>query len=260
VSVLAVWALVGGESPPQLDSTSLPGAPPIAAREAARAPEPVTPPAPAPEEAEAQPDVQATPVDASPLVDHAEEEEQAPDPSPVSFLPAAEEELPAIPEIVAVVTDAPSAEPVEEPATEELLPTVPAVETIRPAPEAVEPPDLGVLPIVEPAFLDVRIKTTVASGSLTAWVDDEQVYSLELTAPEGEKGIRKLQFWKRGETITAWIEIPSGSHELRVELIDDGGSGNRSQQFQALELQPGEVRKLKIVAGKEGTPLSLRAD
>jgi hypothetical protein len=196
-------------------------------------------------------------------------EEQSPDPSPVSFLPVAEESADRSTEPLTGHSSEPeppagdraaSEELFAEPGTEDLLPTVPAVETIRPAPEAVEPPDLGVPPIVEPAFLDVRIKTTVASGSLTAWVDDKQVYSLKLTAPEGEKGIRKLQFWKRGETITAWIEIPSGSHELRVELIEDGGSGNRSQQSQALELQPGEVHKLKIVAGKEGTPLSLRAD
>ena len=92
------------------------------------------------------------------------------------------------------------------------------------------------------------------------YVDGKQVYSLRLTAPEGEKGVRKLQFWKRGETITAWIEIPAGSHELVVELIEDGVSGNRFQQSTTLELQPGEVHKLKIVAGKEGTPLSLRAD
>jgi len=45
-----------------------------------------------------------------------------------------------------------------------------------------------------------------------------------------------------------------------VELIEDGGSRNRSQQTTKVDLQPGEVRKLKIVAGKEGAPLSIRFD
>ena len=49
-------------------------------------------------------------------------------------------------------------------------------------------------------------------------------------------------------------------HRGTREQFEDGGGGDRSEQSQALDLRPGEVRKLKIVAGKEGMPLSLRAD
>ena len=69
----------------------------------------------------------------------------------------------------------------------------------------------------------------------------------------------KRFFRTEQETFNAWIEIPAGRHELRVQVVEDGAS-SRYEQATAVKVGRGEVGKYKLIVGRAREPLSLNPE
>jgi hypothetical protein len=62
------------------------------------------------------------------------------------------------------------------------------------------------------------------------------------------------------ETFEAWIKIPPGKHEVTAR-VTPGDAGAGAQSSVVVDLGRGEVRRLRLVAGRSlGAPLSLKAE
>ena len=112
--------------------------------------------------------------------------------------------------------------------------------------------------------VDLRLdaRTSFRDASLQLLVDGEQVYERELDAPDspsGTLGKLKRLIDTPEETFEAWIRVDPGKHEI-VALIHPDGGGNPYRDSIAVELRPGERRRLKLVAGpkKMGATVSLK--
>jgi serine/threonine protein kinase len=111
----------------------------------------------------------------------------------------------------------------------------------------------------EQAHLKIAGESSVKSGTLTLFVDGKQVYSRELAA-KGNKamGLIKKVVGKGQESFETWVDVSPGRHEVRASVVTrDNPSGYHDRV--TVDLEEGETRKLKVVAGKAfNTPLDLR--
>ena len=125
--------------------------------------------------------------------------------------------------------------------------------TARPAPDG----PAGDLSATGLAYLDVQVKSVVPTGTLTIWVDGEKRYTHQLSAPDdGKRSVKRL-FRKEWETFNAWIEIPPGSHALKIQVLVESAS---SALEETVELGRDEVSKFTLVLGRKKEPISLEAD
>ena len=98
-------------------------------------------------------------------------------------------------------------------------------------------------------------------GTLTLTVDDEIVYTRDLSAPNPEDGFLKKVLLKRNnETFEAWLELPAGKHEIAAVIA----TGDESADYRdaiVVDLEAGETRKLRMLAGRAyGKPLTLKLE
>jgi serine/threonine-protein kinase len=113
----------------------------------------------------------------------------------------------------------------------------------------------------KPAYLILDGKSAVSVGTLTLSVDDEVIYTRDLSAPNREDGfIKKVLLKRNNETFEAWLKLRPGKHEVAVEI----STGIRADDFRdtiVVDLAAGETRKLRMVAGRAlGTPLTLKLE
>ena len=109
------------------------------------------------------------------------------------------------------------------------------------------------------AFLKLDGRSSVEAGELVLLVDGREVYQRRLEAPAPHKrGILKKVLDTPGETFEAWVEIPSGKHELVAQVTPDD-SRDSYRDTVVVDLEPGEKRQLRLVAGRSfGRDLSLK--
>jgi predicted Ser/Thr protein kinase len=108
------------------------------------------------------------------------------------------------------------------------------------------------------AYLKLDAKSSVEAGELIVEVDGEQVYARRLAAPQSKKGLLKKMLEQNQETFEAWIEMDPGKHEVIARVVPDGDERGYRDTV-VVDLEPGETRRLKLVAGRSfGTPLSLK--
>jgi len=108
------------------------------------------------------------------------------------------------------------------------------------------------------AYLQLDARSGIEAGELILEVDGERVFSRRLSAPQTKKGLLKKMLEQNQETFEAWIEVDPGKHEVIARVVPDGSeSGYRDTVV--VDLESGETRRLKLVAGRAfGTPLSLK--
>jgi len=97
-----------------------------------------------------------------------------------------------------------------------------------------------------PSRLSLTLEHPFKSGTLRLWVDDQSVLEEPL-----ESRVRKklLLFRSRRGTEAATLDVPAGTHTLRVQVEGDGQ--NVSRRLRAA-FRPGETRRLEArVNGKE---------
>jgi len=108
------------------------------------------------------------------------------------------------------------------------------------------------------ADLVLDVKSAVESGRLVIQLDGEEVYSRELSGPRHKRNIFKKLMETNHETFEAWIEVPAGKHELVAEVIPEGQTHGYRDKI-AIQLEPGETRRIRMVAGKAfGQALSVK--
>ena len=111
----------------------------------------------------------------------------------------------------------------------------------------------------EKAHLQLDARSAVAAGELALFVDGDPVYSRSLAAPSQSRGwLRKIMEHPQ-ETFEAWIPIDSGKHEVTAE-IRAGDADQAWRDTIVVDLEPGETRKLRLVAGRSAGALSLEID
>jgi tRNA A-37 threonylcarbamoyl transferase component Bud32 len=110
------------------------------------------------------------------------------------------------------------------------------------------------------AYLQLDAKSGVAAGRLTVLVDGREVYGRDLAAPDPGAKVFARMLGRNQESFEAWIKVPPGKHEVTAR-VTPGDSGAEAQSSVVVDLGRGEVRRLKLVAGRSlGAPLSLKAE
>jgi protein kinase-like protein len=109
------------------------------------------------------------------------------------------------------------------------------------------------------AHLQLQARSAVAAGELALFVDGDPVYSRSLAAPSQPKGWLKKIIEQNQETFEAWIPIDSGKHEVTAE-IRAGDADRAWRDTIVVDLEPGETRRLRLVAGRSVGALSLKLD
>lgn len=142
-------------------------------------------------------------------------------------------------------------------------PAVPVVpEPAPPAVEALAEPEPAPAPVVvQTARLDVSLKSSLRSGTLTLLVDGEEVYATPLESGD-KKLVRafKKAFGKAHQDSETGLEIPAGAHTITVQVVNEV-KGEEYRESADIELAPGDARTLKIVTGRTlGRPLTIRVD
>jgi CheY-like chemotaxis protein len=96
--------------------------------------------------------------------------------------------------------------------------------------------------VVEPAQLELTGTSSVRSGRITLLVDGEEVYSRELSTEK--RGLTRPR-----ETFETRVAVEAGTRTVvaRLDLTDESYSYESSVE---IDLQPGEVRALELLAGK----------
>jgi hypothetical protein len=110
---------------------------------------------------------------------------------------------------------------------------------------------------VPASYVELDARSLVEAGTLTLFVDGEEIYVRELSsAPSPTRGVFKKG--RIAEEFDAQLELAAGEHELvaRVEL---DGESNGHEQSIVLDLVPGATQTLKLVAGRKRRPISLKA-
>jgi len=109
------------------------------------------------------------------------------------------------------------------------------------------------------AFLELEARCSVPNGRLTVLVDGDEVYRRALDAPEQPRNLLKKVLDHSPETFEAYIEVPPGKHEITANVVRHGEDRPLRDTI-VVELEPGETRKLRLVAGRShGSPISLKA-
>jgi len=110
------------------------------------------------------------------------------------------------------------------------------------------------------AYLKLDGKSNVKAGTLTLLVDREQVYSRVLRAPAKSGNVFTKVLGKNQETFQAWIGVAPGKREVMALVATDGGGAGYKDSV-VVDLEPGETRRLNLVAGRTfGSPLSVEVD
>jgi len=201
---------------------------------------------------------------------------------PVPVEEPAPVEVVAPPEPAAVVPE-PVVEAVPEPAPPKPLPPVtPEPEAPVETAEAEAPADIPVAPIEEavteaaattealpeepvaaiPAGIpvNVRLKNSFKEGSLTFLVDGEEVHSLPLSISSQSGKSPKKGRGKGSQEQQLQIEIPAGHHTVTALAY----STAKDREYEAsveIDLEPGDMRTLLVVAGKTlGKRLTIKLD
>ena len=74
-----------------------------------------------------------------------------------------------------------------------------------------------------------------------------------------DKGFLKKLFNKSAESFKTRVPLGAGRHEIVAVLVPNGGAEIR--QSAAIEIKPGDSKKIKLTLGKQnGPPLVLDAD
>jgi serine/threonine-protein kinase len=109
------------------------------------------------------------------------------------------------------------------------------------------------------AWLRLQARSSMHDASLSVLIDGREVYTRDLEAPQKPGALRRL-IDPGNETFEAWIRVRPGKREIAAVVTPDG-DGNPSRDSIVVELEPGEKRRLRLVAGRAlGAPVSLRLD
>jgi serine/threonine protein kinase len=118
----------------------------------------------------------------------------------------------------------------------------------------------------EDAHLLLDAKSRV-DGRLEILVDGREVLSRTLVSPDPPPGQERAFFKKISQSLAgpdyenfeALVDVDPGRREVEVVITPESGDPYRSALI--LELEPGQTRRLKLVAGRAlGSSLSFRAD
>jgi hypothetical protein len=107
-------------------------------------------------------------------------------------------------------------------------------------------------PASEPARLVIDFEHSLRDGTFKLWLDDELAVDADLS---GRVAKQILGLKLRKGTLEHVLELPPGSHELRVSVAWDGNS--REQRTRA-SFEPAATRKLEIRLGRLLKELSLK--
>ena len=110
------------------------------------------------------------------------------------------------------------------------------------------------------AYLQLDGKSSLPAGTFSLQIDGTEVYARELSSPHTKKNFIKKMFEQRHETFEAWIEVRPGKHEIAA-LVVPHDEPRTFQDTIVVDLEPGETRRLRMVAGRNfGSVLSLKID
>ena len=110
------------------------------------------------------------------------------------------------------------------------------------------------------AYLKLKGTSGVEAATLSLLVDGKEVYARQLSAPAEARGFIKKLVKSERETFEAWIEVPSGKHQVVAHVIPDGG-GSGYRDTVVIDLEPGETQSLRLVARQSfGSGLSLKVE
>jgi serine/threonine protein kinase len=208
----------------------------------------------------AEPDSSAaepSPDEVAKALEHAKPEPVKP-PAPAPKKPAP----PAIkaPVVAETTEEAPLGTLVEEAIVEtEIGPRLPAGEFAM----ADEPLDQAETEsVIEPIALGVNVKNNIKDGTLTLLVDGEEVFATDLSTDSGQKlkGALTKVLGKGQQVFEDEVSIPAGKHTITALAY----STAKDRQYETtldVDLEPGDMRTLKIVAGRTlGRQLTLKID
>jgi len=155
------------------------------------------------------------------------------------------------------VTPAPAPKTTAPPAVQRPLP-------IQPAPEPLEVVDFpSVVPTAPaPAQLELSVKSSLKSGTLTLLVDGDEVYFTELASTETGKMSRvfKKAVGKATEELDTRIEIPAGPHTIVARVFNEAKSRELVEQVE-IDVEPGQAQTLRVVTGgRFGRRLDIELD
>ena len=112
----------------------------------------------------------------------------------------------------------------------------------------------------EEAHLKLDARSGIESGELTLLIDGHEVYRRELSAPPQKRGFFKKMLNQDLETFEAWIDVAPGKHEVVAQVLPTGATSEYRDSI-VVDLEPGETRKIKLVAGRMfGSALSLKSN
>jgi serine/threonine-protein kinase len=115
-----------------------------------------------------------------------------------------------------------------------------------PPPRAAIPPPAVPTPVPSPAHVALTLRHPFRSGTLKVWVDDQNVLDQQLESKVKKK---LLVFKSREGTEEAALDIPAGTHTLRVQVEGDGVTLSRRLRT---TFRGGETRRLRARAdGKQ---------
>jgi hypothetical protein len=108
------------------------------------------------------------------------------------------------------------------------------------------------------AELVLDVKSAVESGRLSIELDGEEVYTRALNGPRQKHNIFKKMMETNHETFEAWISVPAGEHELVAHVVPEGETHGYRDKI-VIQLEPGETRRIRMVAGRAfGQALSIK--
>jgi len=121
----------------------------------------------------------------------------------------------------------------------------------------------AILGMHEQAHLHLQAKSSVDGGQLSLLVDGKEVYARDLVQSNSKrkkKGLFKKVLDQPHDSFEARIQIEPGQHEIQALVTPDGEAAPYRSSIVVL-LEPGETRKLRLVAGGLfNKPLSLKVD
>ena len=114
-------------------------------------------------------------------------------------------------------------------------------------PPGIPPPSTAPTPVPSPAHIALTLDHPFRTGTLRVWVDEQSVLEEPL-----ESRVKKklLVFRSRRGTESATLDVPAGTHSVRVQVEGDGGV-MLNRRLRAT-FRPGETRRLEArVDGKQ---------
>jgi len=112
-----------------------------------------------------------------------------------------------------------------------------------------------------PAFVDLRVRSSIKEGTLTVLADGVEVFATDLAAESGKfsLGFKKV-LGKAAQDLETRIEIPSGARTLEAVLFN----AVKKKEFRAtleLDLEPGASQAVRVVTGRTfGRRIALKTE